>query len=577
MIFLPFSSFALTRWSTIHYIPDADFIEGWRYVGEYAGYFSSNETQGAVFKNSGFARIGLSEWANIDGGYAGGLTLGMKVKVLSEGEGYHPSIAIGATNILRNKEAYFYDTAQGLWKNEYYMAFGKSINPIRLRLHFGISTMPEVDREKLDCFFAVEKYLGGFAYLTVETFYRDKKFHPSLFGTVRLFDQRLEFSGGAVDLLGMFMDENNKYSLSFSTPRIPGLVLPGIWVGFRYIGRFQMPGGAFGGFGSLEEQQNYQKGIIKILNHDVDSLKRAIVDYDERITSFGKSFNRIADSAFESSNSIKLKNVAIEQLTIINTLYGQEDFDPEKVSQAKKVILDYGNVMVAVLQEIVLDNKLERKLHTQAMAMLGELSSQKAIDAVLDIMGQTQDADVKIEGIIAIDKAKDRRAVYLLDQLANDPNTSIAFAATEVIQKLEKRAPLKKDTSSASGAQKLSKVIPDKKIDEENWDKFMAADSTHLPAADKPAAHSGVPAAAKAADSAKSNTAKAEPAAVIEDELSGEKTEEEIANEPLLAREKAGLSAAKADTVMKANDSVKNDDKKDKKKKDKKKPDQPKK
>ena len=249
--------------------------------------------------------------------------------------------------------------------------------------------MPDVNQEKLDWFFAFEKFLGGNAYVTIETFYRDKKLHPSLFGTIRLFDQRVEFCAGAVDILDMFMDENNKYSLSFSSPRVPGLVLPGIWVGFRYIGRFQMSGGPFGGFGSLEEELNYQKGMVKILKHDVDSLKNAIVDYDERITSFSKSFNLIADSAFETSNGIKLRNVAIEQLTVINTLYGQEDFDPQKVAQAKKIILDYGNVMVSVLQDIVLDNKMERKIHTQAMTMLGELATQKAADAVLDIMGQT--------------------------------------------------------------------------------------------------------------------------------------------------------------------------------------------
>lgn len=530
---LPFSTIALTRWSTIHYIPDADFIEGWKYVGEYAGYYSSNDKDRGDFKHAGFARIGLSEWANIEGGYAGGLTLGLKAKVLSEGEGYRPSIAVGATNILRHKESYFYDTAKGLWKNEYFLAFGKSINPIRLRFHVGVSTMPEVTSEKLDWFFALEKYLGGNAYLTVETFYRDRKLHPSLFGTVRLFDQRVEFSCGAVDMLSMFMDENNKFAASFSSPRVPGLVVPGIWVGFRYLGKYQFAGGPFGGFGSLEEHQDYQNGLLKILKHDVDSLKMAIVDYDERITRFGNSFNRIADSAFENSNNIRLRNLAIEQVTIINTLYGQEDFDPEKVSQAKKVLLDYGNVMAGILQDIVLDNKLERKIHTQAMTLLGEIATQKSADAVLDIMGQTLDPDVKIEGIIAIEKTKDRRAVYLLDQLANDHNPAIAFAATEVIQKLEKRAPLKRDSLGVNGAPKLPKTIPDKKMQEENWDKFMSPASkppqtsgdTSIP---KPSGGTTV----QTIDTVKQKHGTKEQEAAFDEENPGQKTAEELANEP---------------------------------------------
>jgi hypothetical protein len=584
VIGLPLSSSALTRWSTVHYIPDADFIEGWKYTGEYAGYFSRNEQAGGTFKHSGFARIGLSEWANVEGGYAGGLTLGMKIKVLSEGDGYHPSVAVGATNILRNKEAYFYDTAQNLWKNEYYLSFGKSINPIRLRFHFGMSTMPEVDREKLDLFFALEKYLGGNAYLTIETFYRDKKLRPSLFGTLRLFDQRVELSAGAVDLVSMFMDENNKFAASFSSPRVPGLVVPGIWLGLRYVGRFQLPGGSFGGFGSLEEQQKYQNGVIKILRHDVDSLEHAIVHYDERITEFNTSFNRIADSAFENSNNIKYRNLAIEQLTIINTLYGQEDFDPEKVAQAKKTVLDYGNVMVPILQEIVLDNKVERKIHARAMAMISEIATQKSADAILDIMGQTLDSDVKIEGIVAIEKAKDRRAVYLLDQLANDANPTIAFAATEVIQKLEKRAPLKKDSLGTNGAPKVPKTIPDKKIEEEDWDKFMTTDTTSAPESTSrsPAHPAGgslkkTPDTTVAKQASETSGINAEESAMTDDEkINVEKKAEKLANEPpapaVQSEKKSPVplnqgAAAKGKTVKKEKKKAKNNPKTDEDKK----------
>jgi hypothetical protein len=311
----------------------------------------------------------------------------------------------------------------------------------------------------------------------------------------------------------MFMDRNSEFAISFSSPRRPGLVVPGVWLGLRFQGKYQLPGGPQGGFGSLEEHLNYQKGLVKILKHDVDSLKRTINGYEDRIDNFGKAVNRLADSAFDITNSIKFRNLAIEQLTVLNTLYGQEDFDPEKVTQAKKVILDYGNVMVSVLQEIALDNKLERKVRAQAMTMLGDLSTQKSCDAVLDIMGQTQDPDIKIEGIIAIGKAKDVRAYFLLDQLASDPNTTIAFTANEVIQKLEKMAPRKKDSSGAA-ASTLPKALPEKKIDDGSWEKFLAADSASQ-------AGSAIP-AVKKKDSA---------SAVDSEDNLEEKSAEELANE----------------------------------------------
>jgi hypothetical protein len=483
---LPVSSFALTRWSAVQYIPDADFIGGWSYVGQYAGFLSSNATQGNSIKNAGFARLGLSEWAELQAGYVGGPTFGIKMKVLNENSLYYPSAAIGVTNVLHNKESFFYDTVNTRLKEEYFLAFGKSVDPIRLRLHFGVSTMPEVDRENLDCFFALEKYLGGNAYLTIETFYRDNKLRPSLFGSWRFFNQHVELSGGAVDLLGMFMNQNNSFAVSFSSPQGTGLVRPGIWVGLRFFGKGQMPGGTFGGFGSLEEQLEYQKGVMKILKRDVDSLKRTIAGYDDRIDNFTNSFRKLADSAFETGGSAKLRNLAIEQLTLINSLYGKEDFDAEKMTLAKKSIFDYGNLMAPVLKDIVLDNKLDRKIHIQAMTMLGELATAKSADAVLDIMGQTQDPDVKIEGIIAIGKAHDSRAVYLLDQLANDPNTSIAFTATEVIMKLENRAPIKDTTRAHTKRAPASpQSIPEKKIDYETWDEFTASDTSALPAAPK--------------------------------------------------------------------------------------------
>ena len=39
--------------------------------------------------------IGIMEWVNVEGGYAGGPTLGFKARILGESGDYVPSVALG--------------------------------------------------------------------------------------------------------------------------------------------------------------------------------------------------------------------------------------------------------------------------------------------------------------------------------------------------------------------------------------------------------------------------------------------------------------------------------------------------
>jgi HEAT repeat protein len=116
-----------------------------------------------------------------------------------------------------------------------------------------------------------------------------------------------------------------------------------------------------------------------------------------------------------------------------------------------------------VLKYIVLDPQVDRKVHVQAMTRLGEIGTPKAADAVLEILPQVQDGDVRIEGLIAIGTMRDMRATYLIEQLANDPNEAVAFTATEVLQKLERSASQK--PASEKAASSLPQKIPERKID----------------------------------------------------------------------------------------------------------------
>jgi hypothetical protein len=445
---------ALTRWSSLHFTPDADFIESWNYVLDYQGYYYNDTAKGAIVQNIGLCHLGLSEWATLSGGYAGGATLGLKAKVLTENAGFRPSLAVGAHNFLNHKEDYLFNHDSARWSYEVYVALGKSIEPIKLRVHAGVQSMPNVRSEQVTYFCALEKYLGSMAYITLETFYREKKIRPSLFASVRFFKKHVELSGGAVDVLGMAMK-------STDTGTTASLVRPGIWFGLRFMGNMSSPNRS-GGFSSIEEQVDYQRGMIIAMKRDVDSLKRVLAGQRMIVDSLNKNFSAVADSALGTSSGQRLRAFALIRLVKLNTLFSQETIDADQIKVITKEILSYGDIMVPVLKQIVLDAQVDRAVHIQAMTRLGEIGTAQAANAIIDIIPQTQDGDVRIEGLIALGVMKDRRASYLIEQLAHDPNDAVAFTAAEVLQKLENRLPSKPDSNVLTP--QLPARIQDKKI-----------------------------------------------------------------------------------------------------------------
>jgi hypothetical protein len=175
----------------------------------------------------------------------------------------------------------------------------------------------------------------------------------------------------------------------------------------------------------------------------------------------------IADSAMGMSTGTRMRTFALEKIILINTLLGQENMDAGRIKNAQKEVVAFGELMVAPLKEITLDNQLGRKVHTTAMSLMGRLNNAKAADAILELMAQSVDPEVKIEGLIAMEKNKELRAGYLLKQLANDPNESVAFTAAEVFRKLEKLMP-KDDLMQAPRSSVLALSIPESKIGEDD-------------------------------------------------------------------------------------------------------------
>jgi hypothetical protein len=156
-----------TRWSSLHLLPDADFLSSGQFVIDAEGYAFADSAKNYVLRPTGLLNFGIMEWVNLDMGYAGGFTMGFKARLLGENGDYIPSLAIGVRNIVRSRESNYFNSKDTL-TNEFYFALAKSIDPIRLRIHAGMQTIPTSDKDQVDPFVALEEYFGFGLYATLE-------------------------------------------------------------------------------------------------------------------------------------------------------------------------------------------------------------------------------------------------------------------------------------------------------------------------------------------------------------------------------------------------------------------------
>lgn len=434
---------AKTRWSATQIIPDADLLSGGQFTVALDGFYSVDENGQSVVRPGTIIRFGIMEWVNIEAGYTGGATFGFKARLLGENSGPVPSIAIGAHNIVTHKEPYYYNTKAGdHYSNEFYLAFGKTVEPFKTRFHLGVQSMPTVKSEMINGFGGFEKYFGNGLYLSVEAHMRDKELHPSIFAAYRFLRRKLELSLGVVEIRRIFFDEGNAFRVSFNKATgANDLVRPGIWFGLRYMG--DLKAGKRGGFASIDDR-------IESNDERLDSLASRLARIEERSSAGGPQpkkgphnaaldqLNQVESQSSTDGKPDYLKTVILEKLMTIRTLYKMQPFEPEKVRAIMQEIAGYRDRGLTPLKEIMLDKTEDRFIRMIAISLLGEVGDKGASSVLLDIIGQTEDPDIKVEIIIALGKLRETRAAYLFEQLSNDPNDAVAFAAQEMLQKLVK-------------------------------------------------------------------------------------------------------------------------------------------
>ena len=450
---------ALTRWSSLQTVPDADLLEGGKFLLSAQGYYFSDLIEKNVIKPVGMVNFGIIEWVNIQAGYTGGTNLGLKARILGETRPWMPSLALGVQNIFTHRDGYIFDRLDDSLGTELYLALGKSVEPIRLRFHFGLQSIPDNEQERINPYAAIEKYFGMGLYVTVEAFMREREMHPSVFASWRFLKRRLEVSAGIIDVVGMFFNKDEVPPGSpFYRSSDEHFVRPGVWVGIRFLGGLKF--GRTDGIRGLEDKFQNQSESITGLRAEIDSLKSLLRSSSARIENMNRSITALNDSSLTDEG--RMRGIAIDRLAMLKTLYDGEPFDPVAVNKTMTELVAHRDRMLPALYAIALDPVQETKIRSLAITAMGEIGTQAAADVIIEILGQSPNPEMTIECLIALGKMKETRAVYLMQQLANNPNDDIAFTAAEVLQKLEKETGVA--VTPVPEASLVPTTIPENKI-----------------------------------------------------------------------------------------------------------------
>ncbi|HLV30882.1 MAG TPA: HEAT repeat domain-containing protein [Chitinispirillaceae bacterium] len=436
---------AKTRWSSLHQIPYADFIEGNQFVLDLQGCNIFDSTEGVVFIPHGVFNIGLSEWVNIEAGYAGGFTCGMKARILDKKNSFVPSVALGIHNFFSHKEAHLSDHEADTLKTELYLALAKSLEKIKLRVHFGFQTMADNRDEIFNPFFGLEKYFGSGFYITMETFRLDKRFHFSMFASYRFLKNRMEVFAGIADFGEMLRDR--RYSIVSSADK--SFTRPSIRLGLRFREQFGL--GKAEGLQGLEDRLLHQNKTISQLRKEVDSLKvdKGVPEKKEGL----KSDN----SVITKENEIKL--FVRQKLSELKTAFAKEPFEPQEVKAVREELASKKSQIIPVLHEIALDISEDSRIRSLAISSLGGINDSWVADILIDILGKISMRDLKIETLIALGKLNEVSAVPIIQQFVDDPDETVSFTASEVLQKIKKETGI-----GLEPVEPVADYIPEQKI-----------------------------------------------------------------------------------------------------------------
>ncbi len=438
VVFLVFFSSDLiskTRWSAVQYTPNADMLAGGQLVVDAHALYVSDTGSGLKIRPGFFVDLGLIEWVNVEFGFAGVPTLGFKARILAETRPYLPTLTIGARNILGHSEAGYFkasDSLKKLMNNEVYCVLAKGIDAIKTRIHLGVQSIPNYKQEVFNPFIALESYYGAGLYSSLEIARRHEQIVPSLFLSWRFIKRNCELTAGLVALDRLLFDKGDfRFTLSTNKPDT-SFVKPSIWFGLKYS--FRPWDGKKGGFETLEESVARHQASLDEIKTQLDSMNALLRTQRGQVVSIEHAIAAINDSL--PSDKARLKILIMDKLIELKNLYGADPYEPEKVKETIRGLALFRDKAMPVLKEIALDKTEDRDIRTESITILGEIGSSASSDALLTLVASETDTKIKIETLIALGKIKETQAIYMMEQLANDPDDAVALTAQEVLFKL---------------------------------------------------------------------------------------------------------------------------------------------
>ncbi|MDG5815603.1 hypothetical protein QA601_10960 [Chitinispirillales bacterium ANBcel5] len=419
IIVLLFSySHSKTRWSALQIIPSADMLQGGTFLLD-ADVFSPIEDF-SDYVPSYTLHLGFSERATISLGYADGLTLGLKTMLVNE-QRVLPSLTIGAQNVITHKQNSYFGYRNDSLSNEFFLAIGKSIEPIRTRVHGGLTVTPFSADNRYNPFAAIEKYFGAGVYMTVEGNRLDGHNVISLFTSVRFLQDKFEFSAGVIDLIQLIRD------LDYNT-----FTTPGLKVSLKFRGSTRI--GSMDGFRGVEDKITMQNKKMGDLRSEIDSLKEIIGQKHDQMQDINNLIVQLNENI--TDQGAPFEKMVSERLAKLKRLYEQEPFDPSQVNAVTRELVSYRDKIVPILMETALERGNDRRIRTLSVSILGEIGNRNASDVLLEILSQSYDPEIKTVTLVALGKLRETRAIYIIRNLTNDPDDAVAFTAAEVLRTL---------------------------------------------------------------------------------------------------------------------------------------------
>ncbi len=445
---------AKTRWSTNRIIPDADFYgSGELVIGYEASIRSDSTISDLEVAHFVPVTLGVSEWFNTSIGWAEGVTVGLKGRILDEYRPAMPSMAIGVRNLYHNsmlgKSGVENDTPEVT--GEVYLAMSKGFESITTRFHGGIASIPTSTTEQFNGFFGVEKYFGGAFYLTFEGWSFADRFNMALFGTLRFLpEDRAEFYAGIVDIERALFDRESNMELSLEPDSEFDMVKPGIQMGFRY--NFSFPFGSRTQFRTVEDLYEEQQSQINQILRMQDSLSNYIEEEQMRSDELGASVDSLGGLIVPVDTLPEFYNEIYARMILYRKGYENEPFDPEEVRVIRSEIFAFEDQAEQSLIHIVINGDRNSRIEMDAVSLLGMMKSNKSVPVLLDRLGSEMDRRMKIEIISALGSIGDRGATYALEQLALSSDRIVAATAAEVLtQWSESNGTSDEPVSSGSG------------------------------------------------------------------------------------------------------------------------------